>query len=759
MLGSQGAVGNDAPATEPAHELDTVVVTATRTERSVLDIPGTASVIDEATVERRLYRNIKDLVRYEPGVDVQNDPLRFGLAGFTIRGIGGNRVQMSVDGVRIPDAFSIGTFQSGRRNMVDVDALKTVEIIRGPASAMYGSDGIGGVVSFVTKDPRDYLDLFGKNHYESLKLLYSSVNKGFLQTATFAGTWNDLEGLLLMTHGEGDEMSNEGTDKSRSSSRTAANPQDTRNLNLLAKGLYHFNVDNRLRLTGEAFEDQVHTEVFHLYGPQYTGRDTYQLLTHDRQSRWRVSLDQSIKNIDWRWLDTLSWQLYGQVTRARQQTDDRSTVQIDTGLGTNQYRDRRFSYDQDMIGGQADASKAFEWGPSTHRIAYGAEAFRTHVEELRDGLYTNLDTGATSNFITPDNFPLRDFPNTDTLRAGAYLQDEIGLWNKQLELLPAIRFDYFGLRTDVDYLYAKENVGNPIVEQDVTEWSPKFGVLYHFTERFALHGQYTEGFRAPNFSDANSGFVNAAFGYASVPNANLKPETAIGGEVGLRGSGPAGNFDATFFRNDYDGFIQNTTVCDPANSATTCSAGNVENIIVYQTINNPDPVRIQGFEFKSQLYLGPWLSNALDGFSLLGSYAYAEGQNLKNGQPISSVTPMKGVMGVRYDAPSGNWGLEAILTLAAPKKEKDIDFELSGSVFPTPGYGVVDLTGYYRFGEHVNLNLGLFNLLDKKYTEWQDLRTRGGDPHASLDGNSATDIRDRYTRPGLNVGASLRVEF
>jgi hemoglobin/transferrin/lactoferrin receptor protein len=740
--GASAAEGGD-----PVAELDAVTVTATRSERSVLSVPGTASTIDGETIQRQVVRNIKDLIRYEPGVNVSNDPQRFGLAGFNIRGIGGNRVLMQVDGVRLPDAFAIGSFASARRNMVDVDALKSVEIVRGPGSSLYGSDALGGVVSFITKDPRDYLEVFGDAHYESLKLGYNSADDSFMQTATLAGSAGDVDGLLLLTHSEGAETDNKGDNKSRNASRTAPNEQDNRALNVLGKLLYHFNADNTLRLTGDALLDDVATDVLSYRGFQgYTGRRVHSLLADDRQSRWRLTLDQAVGKLGWLAADTLTWRVYGQQSATRQLSrESRSTL-----LGEDQYVRRVFTYDNAMVGGDLVLAKEFATGPGRHRLTYGVEASHTDIEELRDGSLLDLATGEITNNVTPDVFPVRDFPLSETLRAAAFVQDETQWFDGRLEVIPGLRFDYYRLSSRNDPVFAADSPGIEPAGVDATEFSPKVGVLLHLTDLFTLHGQYAEGFRAPNFSDVNSGFSNFAFGYVSLPNPGLKPETSDGGEIGLRGEGAAGAFDATFFRNDYQNFIQSVVVCDP--SKTFCPPNN---FLTYQSVNE-ESVEIQGFEFKGQFYFD-WLHPALAGFSAVGSYAYAEGENLKTGKPINSVNPMKGVIGLRYEAPSGNWGTEAILTLVAPKKVKDIDFDTAGQVFPTEGYGVLDFTAFYRVGSYAALNLGLFNVLDKKYFDWEDVRGRGSDPHAGL--GPQYDIKDRYSRPGRNVGVSLSMAF
>jgi hemoglobin/transferrin/lactoferrin receptor protein len=217
---AQQPVISSSSEPETVVSLEDVHVTATHPTRNDRDFPGTASVIDTEEMERRLMRTIKDIVRYEPNVNVQNDPQRFGQSGFNIRGVSGNRVLTMVDGVRVPDSFAIGSFQSAGRNYVDVDSLKAAEIVRGPASALYSSDGIGGVVSFMTKDPADYLDLFDQNNYEALKLMYNSANESFLQTGTLAGRVDGWDGLLLLTHADGAEFGNMGSNDSKSNART-----------------------------------------------------------------------------------------------------------------------------------------------------------------------------------------------------------------------------------------------------------------------------------------------------------------------------------------------------------------------------------------------------------------------------------------------------------------------------------------------------------------------------------------------------------
>src|SRR3546814_1668717 len=149
-----------------------------------------------------------DLVRFEPGGSVQRQPARFGAAlgatgragneCFNIRGIGGNRVLIQVDGVRVPDGFSFGAQASGRGDYVDLGLIKSVEILRGPSSALYGSDGLAGAVSFITADPADFLEP-GKTIGGLLRAGYSSADEEFSETAILAGRSGDWSGMAAYT--------------------------------------------------------------------------------------------------------------------------------------------------------------------------------------------------------------------------------------------------------------------------------------------------------------------------------------------------------------------------------------------------------------------------------------------------------------------------------------------------------------------------------------------------------------------------------
>ncbi|MFN3464897.1 MAG: TonB-dependent receptor plug domain-containing protein, partial [Terricaulis sp.] len=197
-----------------------LTVTATRLPTDPFDVPTAVTVIDADEIETNLYTDIKDLVRFEPGVTVSTAPSRFGAAlgstgrdgnsGFTIRGMGGNRVLFLTDGIRVPDAFSFGPNSFGRGDYVDLDLLQSVEIVRGPASALYGSDGLAGVVSFITKDPTDFLAEDG-NFGMRLRAGYASADESWNTGLSAGFRLNDAwSALVAYTHRDAHEQENQG---------------------------------------------------------------------------------------------------------------------------------------------------------------------------------------------------------------------------------------------------------------------------------------------------------------------------------------------------------------------------------------------------------------------------------------------------------------------------------------------------------------------------------------------------------------------
>src|SRR6185503_14800245 len=366
--------------------LDEVTVTATRLESKIGDVPATVSIYSAERIETLLAHDIKDLIRFEPGVSVRSSPARFtaassstgrdGNSGFNVRGLEGNRVLIQVDGVRTPDAYSFGAQSVGRGDYVDLDILKSVEIVRGPASALYGSDGLAGSVSFITKDPADVL---GTDRDWSLgaNASYASVDEQFSQGVIGAVRYGAFETLLAHTHRDGEGQDTRGTNDSPNSDRTTPNPEDSRSNSVLAKAIYNFNDANRMRLTFDHRDRDVDWNVLSAIAkPPLTGTSTLGLIAWDNVNRDRVTLDYEFTGAG----DALR---SVQTAVCYQDTDTTQHSEEDRNTSPDRIRDSTF--DTVVRGANVQLTSSFTTGSTEHNLLYGLDYSTTRTQSVRNG--------------------------------------------------------------------------------------------------------------------------------------------------------------------------------------------------------------------------------------------------------------------------------------------------------------------------------------------------------------------------------------
>ena len=713
------------PAAEPA-EFHRVVVTATRTARAIVDVPNTVDVIGRERMDELLVRDLKDLFRYEPGVTVTASYGRFGIGDIRIRGLGGNRVRILTDGVPVPDAFDIGSFSNANRNFVDLDTLKRVEVVRGPGSSLYGSDALGGVVAFVTRDPADYLRP-GRDAHFGFKLGVESDWDGLFAGATAALGGERWSGLLAVGHRQGRETENMGDNDGIGAARTAPNPQRRDGRSVLGKLVFEPAAGQRFRLTVEGNEDSADTDMLSMRGMQgLTGADNLDVRADDHQTRARVALAHEVDALGAGFADALDWTLYRQDSETTQDTFEERR----TAAGVHERRDRSFNFDQRAYGLQANLYKSFATGGARHALTWGIDASRTRTRQKRDGLVTSLATGVTSNAMLPDEFPVRDFPVSTTTTYALYAQDEIAFGDGGFRLVPGLRVDRYELRPERDDIFAEDNPGVAVSDLTRTQVSPKLGVVWKLDGGWSLFGGYAGGFRAPPYSDVNIGFTNVMFGYTAIANPDLRPETSDGLEAGVRYAGEAVYAGLTGYYNRYEDFIESLRFV----------GFDGQGLMVFQS-QNVSEARIRGAELKAGVDLGV-LSPAWQGWSLRGAAAWSRGEDRTAGVPLDSVDPPTATLGVAYDA--GGWGAELAGRFVA-RKDRVSDPEL----YRTPGHAVFDLYAHWEFAPGLRVNAGVRNLADRRYWAAGDL------PLAV----ATSGVLDRYTSPGRSVAVSLSVEL
>lgn len=705
-----------------ALELEPLVVAASKSPSASDEIAATVSVIDRDEIERQMATDIAELVRYEPGISVANQGSRFGRDGFSIRGVGGNRVQIEVDGVDAAQSFAIGSFSNAGRDFVDLDAIKQVEIVRGPTSALFGSDALGGVVSFVTMDPADYLN--GSDWHADARLGFDSADHSRHAGAGVALRGGDLgqfSGLLRVVRRDFEALDN-----------AQADPLDGSTDSFLGKFLYGEAGAGALRLTVDWLDSDGRVAVDSLEGRQDFSAlfgfpflvQTTEVAADDERTRRRFSLDQE-------WLNGTGpfsyarWQVYRQDSETLQDTLERRT-EIAFGNARPVERLRRFDYEEVLEGAEFTLVNAFATGRLRHELTWGLEFENHDVTQLRDGRERDLASGEISNTVGPDVFPVRDFPLSSTRNLGLYLQDRIEL-RPDLQLIPGLRVDRYTLDGRNDPVFSEDNPGVAVTDLRETQVSPKLGLLWTLGES-QLFASYAEGWRAPPVTDVNVGFTNFQFGYTSLPNPDLAPETSRGLELGWRHQTAVWRLETSIFHSEYEDFIDSFRLVgfDP-----------VRELLIFQSVNL-DEVSIHGAEARFSLQLGAHWRTFLNA-------AYARGDNERTGQPLNSVEPLTGLWGIAYDRGEG-FGATGIVRLVDGKHRVD---GTDQPLLQPDGYGVVDLFGHWRPRSELRLRAGVFNLLDRQFLAWSDVR---GLPEDSV-------AAKRLRSPGRSFSVFLDLDF
>lgn len=701
-------------------ELERVVVVAAKAERPLREVAGIVDIVTSGDLDARLARDVDDIVRYEPGISMNREPGRFGNGGFTIRGIGGNRVVTEIDGVPVSDSFLIGDFSNAGRDLVDPEILKRVEILRGPASALYGSDALGGVIAFTTVDPRDLV--VGTSGYQAVKAGYGTADESWHGSAYFADINDSLDWLAVVSTHAGHELEAEGT---------RANPADYDNISTLLKFVHYTEPGDALRVTLDVDDGSRQTDVASLVnGPgryatttRMEGDDSFQRLRASLSGEW--SINHALA-------DDAVWRVFRQDSEVDQLTLQELLPDATYPAGSR--RERRFTYMQDVTGGEFTAEKLLDTRLS-QRLVYGVELTNTRTEEMREGQVTNLDDQATSETILGETFPLRDFPVTDVREVGIYLQDEISFQKGTWTLIPALRFEMYELDPRDDAIYREDNPSTTPAALEENRLTPRLAVVHQLGRADSVYMQYAEGFRAPPFEDVNIGLDIPMFQIRAVPNPDLKPETSRNFEMGWRHDDGIFSWEAGLFYGDLDNLID---------SRVPIGIDPVTGFLLFQSVNR-DEARIHGAEIRFSWRAGRQF-DALDGWRFDVATSVTRGVDTVRDVWLNSVEPDSAVFNAHFDSPSARWNADIYWTIVDAKQRLD---ESEASFYRTDGHSLVDAYVSFIASENWKLQAGIQNLADKQYWRWSDVRgVAPDDPLLPL-----------YAAPGRTFRLAAKVEF
>lgn len=627
-----------------------VTVTATRSESSLLDTAVAVTVIDNKTLVERNLNTIGDIFRQLPGTTtVGEGPFQ---VRPRIRGLDSNRVLVLVDGERLNHTRTSTSNSGIEIGLVDIDQIKTVEVVRGSGSVLYGTDALAGTINIITSDTLPSRES-GFRFGGGFNGLFSSNETGRRGSAYLTGTSrkfafrfsqgldrfdNYHSGAVPLTNGTNDD-SDKATTVVNSGYHSSSTQLVTRFF-LTSFRSARINYERRRASNiGVASVSGVFTAFF-----PFSNRD-------------KVSGRYEASNLSNR-LTRLSVNIY-------YQNQERNFSNITNVPAAPPFFPGTFQFsetvtDTSTIGFDLQSN----WVLSKNNIlTLGASYFRDRNRDRRfiERLLPNFSTSPPSLTRTVDSS--KSVPNAKFGNLAFFAQNEYQA-NKWLRLIGGVRVERFKLDADqtngflLPPFFSKsqiEDLGLVGLDRglstDNTAISGDFGFVIKPIQSLSLTARVGRSFREPNiferfFTDfgSTSGFV--------VGNPNLKAESGVNFDTALqvRTSKFAGAIN--YFNNTYTNFLTSRPAFDRnGNPIAIAGSPGRPSIPVFQTVNRGRS-RIQGLEANLEFSIP---------FSALliapsGSLSYLRGDDLQLNLPLDFITPLKTVFALRVqDRPERVW--------------------------------------------------------------------------------------------------------
>jgi len=735
-----------AAAADKGAELKPIVLKGKRVAQpapgSVADTPLATQTTQE-TILRKDVNNLADFGRsVDPGVTYVPKQ-----GGAFLRGLGGPRVATLVDGVPIPflsnaarssNPITDTTNADGGMNTFDFQSLSTLNVVRGADSSRAGSGALAGAFVLRTLEPEDLIEP-GRDWGGVTRLDYDGTDRSVGGSLAVAKTVANTSVLFQGSYRKGHQTGNNGSVDTIGPTRTEANPADYDQNNLLFKLRQQLEGGHMIGLTAERFYRDQTTDLKTLQGATTGSARVYKTADYngtEENRRERVSLDYKFEapSAD-SVIDAARVSLYWQrLTREAGAEGTRVGSVAGPWLRNNEIQDNDY-------GVTGNLTSRFATGNLQHEVNIGGDASLFSTTSFIDGLDACI-LGTASPAGMMGSCPAlhadqADIPDVDGKRVGFFIDDRIAFGDSGFALTPGVRFDWY----DDDPKKTSAFESNPGYAangfpdgSNGSRISPKLLATYQAAPAVELFAQWSMAFRAPTVSELYLDFSNPAFGYATLGNPNLDPETSNGFEIGANLGDDEMGGRITAFHNLYRNFIDSvTSYADPVYPAGLTS------------YFNRDRVTISGVELEAHKLFQ-------NGINLHGSLAYAYGKDTGTDEYLRSVAPLKAILGVGYQRDS--WGTDLSLVTSAGMRDDG-----NPKTFDAPGYGIVDLTAWWEPEQAKGLRIqgGVYNLLDKTYYNGVALKDLNASTVPS-NANSAQPIAF-YSEPGRTFKLSLVKRF
>lgn len=680
---------------DDALELSETHVVATA-EEELKQAPGVSLITAEDIKKRPPVNDLSEIVRKMPGVNLTGNSAS-GTRGnnrqIDLRGMGPENTLILIDGKPVTSRNSVRYTRSGERdtrgdsNWVPANEVESIEVLRGPAAARYGSGSMGGVVNIITKRPTQEMS----GSITAFTNLPEDDAEGVTKRTTFslAGPLTDsltfrVYGNLNKTDADDADINQAHTDTASGAS-LAAGREGVRNKDVNA--LLSWALDNQQTIdfeTGFSRQGNIYTGDVGTGGTESLtpGSTINGWLGRETNTMYRQNFSVTHRG-DWEFGTS---RLVAQYEKTR---NDRllegQTGSVDGDISANAEKSLS-TYDSYLVQGQLDIPLDV-LRPQT--LTLGAE---WNYQELDDPSTMDRAIGTT----LPNSAAGARPTDMDATIMALYAEDNIEL-TPDWYLTPGLRLDHH--------------------DQFGANWSPSLNTSYKLTEDITLKGGIARAFKAPNLYQSNPNYLYRSNGNGCAPslssngcyvlgNADLDPEISINKELGISFARDGWTAGLTYFRNDYESKIVSSNDLVGRTSA---------NEAILQWDNAKDAV-VKGWEGNVGV---PLLGEAGEVLSWNTNFTYMDSNEDSDGNPLSVVPEY--TVNTMLD-----WQVTEALALSLtgtyygkqePRKfnpTRDVSVTAQNEMKTLDPYHVWGIGGTYALNKNLSFGAGINNLFDKR---------------------------------------------
>jgi hemoglobin/transferrin/lactoferrin receptor protein len=658
--GSALAASLDAKAAT----LSEVNVTATRSEQAVDSVSKSVSIITREQIVARNPRNVQELLEEIPGVSLSRAG---GLDGqIVMRGSNSNdpRTVLFIDGDRFRGRNTL------EYTLLDPNQIERIEVVRGPASSLYGSDAVAGIVNIITRRARGDINGPFKLTPRLAGLSANSVNNMIGGRVELEGTGNGVDMLLgLNARRAGDYESPQGTIPN----------SDFRTLSADLRLGYTVNADHRFELIAK----QAEVETGRAGGIGGAPGAPLLRLREDPIRESLIKLGYQGKNPGLGFTQTEA-SLYARKLYTHISVENRTTA-------NRLVQSDNFVDGPLIIGGKLLGVRP--WG--NNLLTVGTDFFHEDRKGTEQAsTITNFNTAGGVSSVTTS--PRRqNAPDAKQTNIGLFLHND---WEPapQWTVSSGVRTDYIRTQSDTSpvphpSLQAAYNNANSKTETPLTG---SLGVIYRPWQTLHFTANVGKAFRAPaTFESFGSSRQGAGF---LVPNPALESEEALVYEVGTRLRLPKVTANLTVFENDFSNLIVTRPIVFLGTNSTQRQ--------------NVGEARIRGVEFDAV-----W--KFADRWQTSMNASYLRGTDTTANRPLPYIPPLNGLLALRYSVPAGFY-IEGVSKWALSKTRINTTQERE-----TAGFAVLNLYAGFDLWKlsadlpKMRLIVGVENVFDKTYRQ------------------------------------------